>query len=129
MSFPLHRSSFTRKQLSRRLQHAYGSGALRVVRRLQALLALADHHSVQEVAERLTLGQPTMRDSRNALLLKGISRLVYTRPPGRPSTFTPSQRRELASLSKAGPQTAGYTSGCWHTPLMQDLIQNRFGAS
>src|SRR5262245_12917193 len=35
VSFPLHLSSFTRKQLYRRLQHAYGSGALRVVRRLQ----------------------------------------------------------------------------------------------
>jgi transposase len=107
VSLTLHLSSFTRQQLSRRLQHASGSGDLRVVRRIQALLALADNHSVQEVAERLTLGQQTMRDSRNAFLLKGVSSLVYTRPPGRPSTFTPSQRRELASLITAGPQTAG----------------------
>jgi hypothetical protein len=86
VSFPLHLSSCTRQQLSRRLQQAYGSGALRVGRRIQALLALADHHSVQEVAARLTRGQQTMRDSRNAFLLKGVSSLVSTRPPGRPST-------------------------------------------
>jgi winged helix-turn helix protein len=84
VSFTLHLSSFTRKQLYHRLQQAYGSGDLREVRRIQALLALADHQSVQEVAEMLNLGQQTMRDSRNAFLLKGVSSLVYTRPPGRP---------------------------------------------
>ena len=129
MSFTLHLSSFTRKQRYRRLQHAYGSGALRVVRRIQALLALADHQSVQEVAEMLNLGQQTIRDSRNAFLLKGVSSLVYTRPPGRPRTFTPSQRRERATLITAGPQAAGYTSGCWNTPRRQDLIQSRFGVA
>ena len=62
MSLTLHLSSFTRKQLYRRLQQAYGSGALRGVRRIQALLALADNQSVQEVAERLNLGPQTIRD-------------------------------------------------------------------
>jgi len=97
----------TRKQLSRRLQQAYGCGDLRVVRRIQALLALADNQSVQEIAEMLKLGQPTIRDYRNAFLLKGISSLVYTRPSGRPRQLTPSQRRALAHLIKAGPPTAG----------------------
>jgi transposase len=129
VSFPLHLSSLTRKQLYRRLQHAYGSGALRVVRRIQALLALADNHSVQEVAEMLNRGQQTIRDYRNAFLLKGVLSLGYTRPPGRPSKFTPSQRRELATLINAGPQKAGYTSGCWNPPMIQDLIQHRVGVS
>ena len=129
MSFTLHLSSFTRKQLHRRLQQAYGSGALRVVRRIQALLALADNQSVQEVAEMLSLGQQTIRDYRNAFLLKGVSSLVYTRPSGRPRKLTPSQRRELATLITAGPQAAGYTSGCWNTPMIQDLVQSRFGVS
>src|SRR4030095_7703464 len=117
VSFTLHLSSFTRKQLYRRLQHAYGSGALRVVRRIQALLALADNQSVQEGAERLNLGQQTIRDYRNAFLLQGVSSLVYTCPPGRPSKLTQSQRRELANLIKASPQTAGYHSGWWNNPM------------
>src|SRR5919198_5481104 len=107
VSFTLHLSSFTRKQLYRRLEQAYGRGALRVVRRIQALLALADNQSVQEVAEMLNLGQQTIRDYRNAFLLKGVSSLVYSRPPGRPRKLTPSQRRDLAHLIKAGPQAAG----------------------
>ena len=129
MSFTLHLSSFTRKQLYRRLQQAYSHGDWRVLRRLHALLALADNQSVQEVAERLGLGEQTVRDYRNAFLLQGTSSLEYKRSPGRPSKLTKSQRRELADLIKAGPQAAGYTSGCWNTPMIQDLIHSRFGVS
>jgi transposase len=129
VSFTLHLSSLTRKQLYRRLQQAYSHGALRVVRRLHALLALADNQSVQAVAERLGLGEQTVRDYCNAFLLQGLSSVEYKRSPGRPSKLTKSQRRDLADLIKAGPQAAGDTSGCWNTPMIQDLIHSRFGVS
>src|SRR5262249_7416248 len=58
-----------------------------------------------------------------------MASLTSKRPPGRPSKLTKTQRRERAALIKAGPQAAGYTSGCWHTPMIQDLIQTRFGVS
>src|SRR5262245_52285514 len=51
VSFTLQLSAFTRKQLYRRLQQAYASGSLKLVKRLQALLALAQGQSVREVAE------------------------------------------------------------------------------
>ena len=129
VSFTLHLSSFTRKQLSRRLQQAYASGDLRLVKRIPALLALAEGMSVQDVAEMLHLGEQTVRDYRNRFLAKYMASVTSKRPPGRPSKLTKTQRRELAELIKAGPQAAGYTSGGWNTPMMQDLIQTRFGIS
>ena len=129
VSFTLHLSLFTRKQLYLCLQKAYGRGDLRVVRRIQALLALAEGHSVQEVAVMLNLGHQTIRDYRNGFLLQGVSSLTYKRPPGRPSKLTKSQRRQLANWIKAGPQAAGYSAGGWNTPMIQDLIQSRFGVS
>jgi transposase len=129
VSFPLHLSSLTRQQLSRRLQQASSHGDWRVVRRLHALLALADHQSVQAVAERLGWGEQTVRDYRHALLLQGIASLAYQCSPGRPSQLMQSQRRELADLIKAGPQAAGYPSGCGNTPMIQDLIHSRLGVS
>lgn len=129
MSFTLHLSSFTRKQLYRRLQQAYASGALRLVKRIHALLALAEDMSVQDVAAMLGLGEQTVRDYRNLFLVKHLASLTYKRPPGRPSKLTKAQRRELADVIKAGPQAAGYTSGCWNTPMIQDFIQRRFGVS
>jgi transposase len=127
VSFPLHLNAFTRKQLSRRLQQAYARGSFKLVKRIHALLALAQDLSVREVAEMLALGEQTVRDYRNAFLVKGVARLVYTRPPGRPSKLTKTQRQQLAKWIKARPQASGYTSGCWNTPMIQDLIQRHVG--
>jgi transposase len=129
VSFTLHLSPLTRKQLYHRLQQAYANGALRLVKRIHALLALAEAMSVRDVAEMLHLGEQTVRDYRNRFLLNCTASLTYKRPPGRPSKLTKTQRRELAELIKAGPQAAGYTSGCWNTPMIQDLIETRFGVS
>jgi transposase len=127
MSFTLQLSSFTRKQLYRRLQQAYASGSLKLVKRIHALLALAQGQSVSEVAEMLSLGEQSVRDYRNQYLFKGMASLAYKSPPGRPSKLTKTQRQQLAEWIKASPQDAGYTSGCWNTPMMQDLIQRHFG--
>jgi transposase len=125
--FTLHLSPFTRKQLYRRLQQAYACGSLRLVKRIHALLALGDGASIREAAQMLALGEQTVRDYRNQFLWKGVASLVYQRPPGRPSKLTKTQRQELADLIKASPQASGYTSGCWNTPMIQDLIQRHFG--
>jgi len=116
-----------RQQLYHRLHQAYTSGALRLVKRIHVLLALADGMAVSEAADMLAVGEQTVRDYRNQFLWKGVASLVYKRPPGRPSKLTKTQRKELAEWIKAGPQAAGYTSGCWHTPMIQDLIQRHFG--
>jgi len=127
MSFTLQLSSFTRKQLYRRLQQAFASGSLQLVKRIHALLALAQGQSVSEVAELLSLGEQTVRDYRNQYLCKGMASLVYKAPPGRPSKRTKTQRQQLAEWINASPQGSGYTSGCWNTPMIQDLIQRHFG--
>jgi transposase len=129
VSFTLHLSAFTRKQLYRRLQQAYASGSLKLVKRIHALLALAQGQSVSAVAEMLSLGEQTVRDYRNQYLFKGLASLVYQAPPGRPSKLTKTQRQQLAEWIKASPQEAGYTSGCWNTPMIQDLIQRHFGVA
>jgi transposase len=129
VSFTLHLSPLTRKQLYRRLQQAYASGALRLVKRIHALLAVAEDMSVHAVAEMLHLGEQTVRDYRNRFLLNRMASFPYKRSPGRPSKLTKTQRRERAEVIKAGPQAAGDTSGCWNTPMMQDLIQTRFGVA
>ena len=127
VSFTLHLSSFTRQHLYRRLQQAYASGSLKLIKRIHALLALAQGQSVRDVAQMLALGEQTVRDYRNQYLFKGLASLVYTAPPGRPSKLTKTQRQQLAQWIKASPQDSGYSSGCWNTPMVQDLMQRHFG--
>ena len=90
VSFPLQLSSFTRTPRSRRLQQAYASGSLKLVKRLHALLALAQGQNIHEVAKRLDLGEQTVRDDRNAFLIHSMASLVDQAPPGRPSQRTPT---------------------------------------
>ena len=69
VSFTLHLSPLTHKQRYHRLQQAYGSGALRLGKRIHALLAFAEAMSVRAVAELLPLGEQTVRDSRHRFLV------------------------------------------------------------
>jgi hypothetical protein len=92
VSFPLHLRAFTRKQRYRRLPQAYAGGSLQLVKRLHALLALAQGPSVNAVAERLSRGEQTVRDDRHPYLCKGMASLVSQAAPGRPGTRTTIQR-------------------------------------
>ncbi|PON19167.1 hypothetical protein C2W62_04235 [Candidatus Entotheonella serta] len=62
MSLTLHLSSFTRKQFYRRLQEAYTSGSLKLVKPIHALLALTQGQSVRKVADMLALGEQSVRN-------------------------------------------------------------------
>jgi transposase len=116
-----------RQQLYRRLHQAYASGSRRLVKRIHALLALAEGPAVREVAQMLALGEPTVRDYLNGVLWRGVTSLVYQRPPGRPAKLTKTPRQALAALLHAGPQAAGSASGCWSATMIQDLLQRQFG--
>jgi hypothetical protein len=71
-----------RQQLYRRLHQAYASGSLRLVKRIHALLAIAAGTTGSEVAQMLALGEQTIRDYLNGFLWRGVTSLVYQRPPG-----------------------------------------------
>src|SRR5215471_10178191 len=127
VTFTLRLTPLLRQQLSRRLQQAYASGSLRLVKRLHTLLAIAEGMTVHDVAQMLGLGEQTVRDYLNSFLWQGVASLVYKRPPGRPAKLTKTQRKALATLINAGPQAAGYASGCWSATMIQDLIQRQLG--
>ena len=115
-----------RQAVTERLQRAYQSGQVRLVRRIHALLSVIEGKPVAEVATMLDLGAQTVRDYVNAFLHRGVVTLAYQKPAGRPSKLTKTQRKELATLLEAGPEAAGYTTGCWTTILIQDLILRSF---
>ncbi len=119
-------SGETRKALTYRLRQAYEAHASRLIRRIHALLWLAEGKSVREVAETLDLGEQTVRDWLHAFILQGVASLFYRSSPGRPPRLTGSQRQELKRLIGAGPEEAGYPSACWTAGMVADLIKLRF---
>lgn len=119
-------SGETRKALGGRLQQAYAAHATRLIRRIHALLWLADGKSVSEVAEILDVGDQTIRDWLHGFILDGLADLFYRSPIGRPPKLTANQRQELKQMVALGPEAAGYSSACWSSAMIADLIKLRF---
>jgi len=121
---------FTRptiKLLVQRLGQGYAAGDLRVVRRITALLLCADGKSMTEVAETLSVTRQTIHNWLMAFMVKGMDSLIYRWSRGRKPRLTKTQKRRLVELIKAGPQEAGYVTGCWTSLLIRQLILREFG--
>jgi len=129
MQIRIRLSNSSHKSMLERLHQAYAAGQIRLVKRIHALLALVEGHSVAEVAAQLHLGEQTVRDYVQAFIGKGVDSLHYQKPSGCPAKLTKSQRKELQQLISAGPEAAGYPSGCWTAIMLQDLILSRFGVA
>ncbi len=127
MEFRIQVSKGVRQAVIERLQQAYASGQVRLIRRIHAVLLRVDGKAVEGVAALLDLGGQTVRDYVHAFLYRGVASLHYRQAPGRPSKLSKTQRKELVALLKAGPETAGYSTGCWTTVVLQDLILRQFG--
>lgn len=117
----------TVKELTRRLQRAWRSGAIWLIKRISALLLLADGRATPEIATHLGVSSATIYAWRGAFLVHRWDSLVRRTSPGRPSKLTATQRAQLKELVIAGPEAAGYDTGCWNSALIQDLIYRTFG--
>lgn len=119
-------SNDSRKALVARLQQAYATHTTRLVRRVQALLALTEGKSVDEVARLFAVGEQTVRDWLHAFVLSGVDSLFERPRTGRPPKLTARQRQDLKEVILVGPEAAGYSSACWTSGMIADLIKLRF---
>lgn len=119
-------SKETTKELEVIEKRARRRGNYRLLRRLAAIRQLVAEVSVKVIAQMFGLAEQTIRNWRNAFILKGSASLIYKKPPGRPAKLSKSQRQELKKLIEAGPQEAGYASACWTSLMVQEVINKRF---
>jgi transposase len=117
----------TVKLLTAAWQAALRRGDQRLIKRITALLLLADGHPVPVVAERVGAGESTVYAWLQAFLLARFASLRYRRPPGRPAKLTASQKQRLQAVVSAAPEAAGYPTGCWNSALVQDWIWREYG--
>lgn len=120
-------TSATVKELTYRLRLALRLGQVWLIQRLTALLMLHDGLDTYTIAGRLGVSTTAVYDWRDAFLVKRWESLTRRRSSGRPPKLSQRQRLRLKELVLAGPEKAGYETGCWNTALIQDLIQREFG--
>jgi transposase len=120
-------TSDSRKAVERHLQTAQHQGRLRQAKYGLALLAVGDGKSFAEVALVLRLHEKTVATWVRRFCGDGLNGAPRRKPTGRPPKLTPTQKAELVTLMDEGPIQAGFRSACWRSPMIQQLIDDRFG--
>ena len=72
----------------------------------------------RRVAARVGMGVSTVYGWLHAFLAERCASLVYRTSPGRPAKLTPTQKQRLRALVAAGPEAAGYATGCWNSAMV-----------
>jgi transposase len=117
----------TVKHFEQELQKAYHRGDQRLVRRITVLLATNRQKNLAEIASMWGIARQTIYNWLNAFLDQSWESLNYSFAPGRPPRLTKTQKQELYSWVKQGPEACGFASGCLTTILIQELIRKKFG--
>jgi len=120
-------SSSDRKEVEHQLKTAQHLGNLRQVKYLLTILAVMDGQSFAQVAVVLRVQEKTVIKWVGVFCCYGLQGAPHQKPTGRPPTLPPTQQAALATLIDEGPVKAGFSGACWRSPMMQQLIYDRFG--
>src|SRR5438132_7125341 len=120
-------SASNRKEVECHLKTAQHLGQLRRVKYLLAILAVMDGQSCAQVALVLRVHEKTVATWVGVFCCYGVQGAPHQKPTGRPPKLTPTQQAALATLLDEGPVKAGFSGACWRSPMIQQLIYDRFG--
>jgi transposase len=120
-------SASYRKAVECRMKTAQRLGQLHQVKYCLALLAVVDGQSVAQVALVLRVHEKTVATWIRKFCCYGLQGAPRTKPIGRPPKLTPTQKGALATLIEEGPGKAGFSGACWRSPMIQQMISERFG--
>jgi transposase len=127
VTLTIHFTPSTVKTLTALVQSALRRGDQRLVKRSAGLLLLADGFPGAPAARRVGVSESTIYGWLHAFLHERFASLRDRTSPGRPAKLTPTQKQRLRAWIEAGPEAAGYRTGCWNSALIQGLIQREFG--
>jgi transposase len=120
-------SAVYRKEVERHLRTAQHLGHVRQTKYFLAILAVIDGQSVAQAALVLRVHEKTVMTWLREFCCYGCQGAPHRKPSGRPPKLTPTQKAALVTWIEEGPLTAGFSGACWRSPMMQQLIYDRFG--
>jgi transposase len=115
------------KEMTKALGTAYKSGDAKMIRRILVLLDYSRGDDADTIADKHSIARSSIYAWLKQLLVEGLVGLKPCWKGGRASKLSKNQKKRLCEWIKAGPQAAGYMSGCWSGLLVQDLIWREFG--
>ncbi len=95
--------------------------------RIVGIFRLAEGYSCAQVAALLQVSVRAVERWRLCFLSKGAAGLPPGKATGSKSKLTEKQKQLLYQIILTGPQASGYSSACWRSPMVAELIAQRFG--
>ena len=120
-------SASYRKEVERHLRTAQHLGHVRQAKYFLAVLAVIDGQSIAQVALVLRVHEKTVMTWLREFCCYGVQGAPHRKPTGRPPKLTPTQKAALVPWIEEGPVKAGFSGACWRSPMIQQLIYDRFG--
>src|ERR1035441_8870018 len=128
MSMKYSLTKETREKLQQLLKSSKALGNYRIIIRVNAVLSLFKDISIDTIAFVLNVSTESISNWFKLFLSNGVDGLKdKKKSPGRPNKLTEPQKQELLEIIIAGPENAGYIGACWRTPMIRDIIINKFG--
>lgn len=119
------------RQLESRRQDGLRLGSMKLFKKSSCILKILAGERYNAISASLCICEETIRlwkiDFMASQLDSQLDSLKYQRPEGRPSKHSQKDKLELIVILKAGPELAGFFYACWNTPMIQQLIENKFG--
>ena len=128
-SFRLSITTLQRKALDRKLKTAQQLGDFRTIKFALAVLAVAHYASTEQAAVVLQLSVAQVKHYAHRFLCYGVAGVAFKKAPGRPPKLTKTQKRQLSQLIEDGPAQCGFDGNCWRSPMVQQLILDKFGVT
>jgi transposase len=116
----------TVKALENALRQAYRAGDAKLVKRVTALLRLSRQEPATRIAADLDCSVGSIYNWLKNLVYAGVAALKVSWRGGRKSKLSPSQKKRLCELLRAGSLAAGFKSACWNAAMIQVLIWREF---
>lgn len=122
-------TSDQKNKLEARLKMSQELGKMSQSKQILALLAVNEGIDLEQVAITLQLSSETVRKYIKEFLLKGQNSLERKKQSGRPAKLSKVQKKELAQIIEKGPQEAGFSGACWRSPMIAELIHEKYKVS
>ena len=115
------------KTLKRLLEIKKSNKNIRNIAKLQVILAIIGNFRCEEIAKVIGYSIETIRGWIRDFLMYRLEFLKIKKPIGRHPNLSEEQKQKLKQMIIDGPEQSGFDGGCWRTPMIQHLIEKKFG--
>jgi len=125
--FRLRITNEQEKELEKKLKDSQKTGKIRESKQIMALLAVGKGVEIKEAAKVLELTEEIINKYIKNYLVRGIESIKKGKSSGRLGKLSKKQKEELAEILEKGPSEVGFSSGCWRSPMIVELVRKKYG--